>query len=137
MRISTRRSASFGTTRILCVLDCCAVAFCLTLLPSIHSIASAASKRNFVRTECMDDLPTHHDFLLGIIKGNPLAGLHGSDAHAKGDGMAVTGFDISIGCLAAAHAFHPVAQVGSGGGMRVRVRSRFRASGTLRECCRL
>ena len=58
-----------------------------------------------------------HDLLGLVVEGDFLAGLHGGDAHAKRDGVAVARFNAGVWRFAGADALHPVAHVGGGLGI--------------------
>src|SRR5579862_5532396 len=104
MVMSTRRAASLGTTRIRSFGS--DFARVITVIDK-QNTASRPRIRVVLRA-CMRCRSSQNHFLFGVVESNTLAGLNRSDVHAERDGMAVACFDISVGLLPAANAFHPI-----------------------------
>src|SRR6266516_5578270 len=64
---------------------------------------------------------THHHLALGVVKHHLPAAVHRRDRHAQRDGVTVASIDARVGLFAAAHALHPVPDVGGGGRIGTRV----------------
>src|ERR1039458_6145217 len=110
MVMSTRRCASSATTwtpEVFAGLDWCA---------EVNMAAATRASAAMLRI----DLSSHHHLLCLVVEGDFLTGLNRSHIHAQSNGVAVAGFDGSIGRFTGAHALHPVAHVS--GGLRVGVR---------------
>src|SRR5260370_35520156 len=116
--MSTRWCASSATT-----WTPLSAAFAKSLLPKPRPPTRRPSTSNL----CIDLSPRDH-LLRFVIEGHLLAGLDGSNVHAKRDGVAVTSFNAGIGCLSGANRLHPIAHIGRGLRIALRVggrRNRF------------
>src|SRR5213080_3426763 len=73
---------------------------------------SITSQHN--QTALMPPSP-HHHIALGVVEHHLAAAVHRRDRHAQRDRVAVARIDARVRLLAAAHALHPVPDVGGGG----------------------
>src|SRR2546423_14407106 len=110
MEMSTRRSASLGTTRILSPEALC--------LPRTEQTRSAVTR---MRMRGLNTLGTRmcvlapdNDVLFGVIESDALTGLNCGDSHAERDGMTIASVNVGVGLLAVADGLEPVANVGDG-----------------------
>src|SRR5438309_8409446 len=107
-RTSTRRWASRGTTSIWGL-----GARGSGLGNSDPRIPSP--KPPSISSHALRMLSAHHHIALGVVEHDLAAAVPRRDRHAQRDGVAVARIDARVRLLAAAHALHPVPDVGGGG----------------------
>src|SRR6266700_1027203 len=115
-RMSTRRWSSWGTTSIWGLgARGSGLGNPESRTPSPKPPASSNHAFRILRPSA------HHHIALGVVKHDLPAAVHRRDRHAQRDGVTVASLDARVRLFAAAHALHPVPDVGGGGRIGARV----------------
>src|SRR6266480_930314 len=122
-RTSTRRWSSCGTTSTRGSL--CVPPLRMAERGSGGEDPGASTPR-LTSSQALRMLSAHHHVALGIVEHHLPAAVHRGDRHAQRDRVAVARVDARVRLLAAAHALHPVPDVGGGGRIGAGVRGGLR-----------